>query len=275
MGKSGKQSHHRAFGLEFLKKPPGFFALAALSLLLLGACGIEDYPYLEPVRESNITWEFNTQAAIILPTVFSQQFTHFAIYYRIYISGESILSNIMPADMSKINSTLYQDYNTFLPYTNTDNTSASTQIGTLFSNRKYYSLYTESPELNDILSRSAMGERIVIDFAQTTDGRPPTIEIGGTEYVLWRTTGSERQGESFDIKPDNNRTFVNTSDLHSSTYAASTNSTANNDVQDNTVSGERYTYVSMYILSVGHDLITYSPIFSQPAHIGVFRIPDP
>jgi hypothetical protein len=273
MDKFGKQPNHRAFGLEFLK--PGFFAFVALSLLLLSACGIEDYPYLEPVREGNITWEFNVRAAIVLPNVSSQQFTHFAIYYRIYISGESILSNILPTDMSKINSTLYQDYNTFLPYTNTDNTSASTQIGTLFSNRKYYSLYTESPALNDLLSPSAMGQRIVIDFAQTTDGHPPTIEIGGTEYVLWRTTGKERLGEIFDIKPDNNRTFVNTSDLHSSTYAASTNTTANNDVQDNAVSGERYTYVSMYILSAGHDLITYSPIYSQPVHIGVFRIPDP
>jgi hypothetical protein len=269
MDKFGKQQNHRAFRIELIKNS-ALFAVV-LSLLLLGTCGIEDYPYLEPVLESNISWELNVRAAIRLPYVTSQQFTHFIIYYRIYISGESILSNILPAGMNNINPTLYQDYATFLPYTNTDNTSASTQIGTIFSNRKYYSLYTETPELNDLLSSSALGQRIVIDFSQRD--QPPTIELGGTEYVLWRTTGQERLGEIFDIKPDNNRSFINTSDLNSSDYAAST--AANNDVVNNTVSGPRYTYVSMYIMSTGHDLTTYSPIYSQPAHIGVFRLPDP
>jgi hypothetical protein len=120
-----------------------------------------------------------------------------------------------------------------------------------------------------------MGQRMVIDFAQI-NGRRPTIRIGGgTEYEIWRTTGRERLGEIFDIKPDNDRSFINSSDLNSSEYAASTNTTANNDVVDNAVSGDRYTYVSMYIVSTGHDLVTYSPIYSQPAHIGVFRLPEP
>ncbi|MDR2743164.1 MAG: hypothetical protein LBB98_13580 [Treponema sp.] len=271
MDKSGKQQNHCAFGIEFLKKQAFFIALSSL---LLGACGIEDYPYLEPVREGNISWELNVQATIFLPYITSQQFTHFLIYYRIYISDESILSNILPDDMSKINSTLYQDYTYILPYINTDNTSVSTQIGTLFSNRKYYSLFTESSDLNDLLSSSVMGQRIVIDFSQTTDGRKPTIEISGTEYVLWRTTGRER-GEIFEIKPDNDRSFINTSELNSSEYADSKNVTVNNDVVDKTVSGSRYTYVSMYIVSTGHDLITYSPIYSQPAFIGVFCLPEP
>jgi hypothetical protein len=273
MDKSGKQQNHRSFGTKFLKNP-AFFVIV-MGSLLSGACGIEDYPYLEPVRESNISWDLNVRATIFLPYVASQQFTHFAIYYRIYISDESILSIILPDDMSMINDSMRQDYTTFLPYTNTDNTSVSTQIGTLLSNRKFYSLYTESWELNDLLTSSVMGQRIVIDFSQTTDGRQPTIEVNDTEYVLWRTTGRERLGEIFDIKPDNERAFVNTPELNSSEYADSKNTAFNNDVADKAVEGSRYTYVSMYIMSAGHDLTTYSPIYSQPAHIGVFRLPDP
>ncbi|MDR0377904.1 MAG: hypothetical protein LBH70_08940 [Spirochaetaceae bacterium] len=273
MDKSGKQQNHCVVGIKFLKNLMYF--VIVLSLFLLSACGIEDYPYLEPVEESNITWELNVQATILLPpSITSLQFTHFAIYYRIYISGESILSNILPSDMSKINPALYQNYAAFLPYTRTDTTSGSTQIGTLISNQKYYPLYTETLDLKDVLSRSAIGQRVVIDFRQTTTGRRPTLEIGGREYVLWRTTGKESQGENFDIKPDGDRSFVNTAELNSSQYADSKNITANNDVADNTISGDRYTYVSMYIVSTGYDT-NYNPIFSQPAHIGVFRLPEP
>jgi hypothetical protein len=274
MDKSGKHQNYRTFRVEFLKKP-AFFVIILPFLLLPGACGIEDYPYLEPVREDSITWVLNNEARILLPYVTSQQFTHFAIYYRIYISGEPRENRILPADMSAINSAMDQDYRAFLPYTNTDNTSVSTQIGTLFSIRKYYSLYTSSADINDLLSNPAiMGQPIVIDFAPVS-GRPPTIKIGGADYVLLRTTGKGISGSSdFEIKHDD-RTFINTSELNSSEYAASTNTAVNNDVADKAVSGFRYTYVSMYIVAAGHDLITYNPIYSQPAYIGVFRLPEP
>jgi hypothetical protein len=271
MDKFSQQQNHCAFRIKFLKTQAVFAVV--LSLLLLAACGIEDYPYLDPVRESNISWEFNTRAAILLPYVSSQQFTHFAIYYRIYISDESILSSILPTDMAKINDLLDKDYKYFLPYINSDNMSGSTQIDTYFANRKYYSLYTESGELNDILSKSVMGQRIVLDFSQTTSGRRPILEIGGTEYVLWRTTGRER--EIFEIKPNNDRSFVNSSELNSSEYADSKNNTVNNDVadKDKMVSGNRYTYVAMYIVATGQDM-EFKYIYSQPDYIGVFRLPD-
>jgi hypothetical protein len=267
MDKSSKQQNHCAFRIEFL----------VLSFFLLASCGLEDYPYLERVKESDITREFNTRATILLPNVGSQQFTHFAIYYRIYISDVTTMGTILPADMNNINSLLSLDYSYFLPYVNPDNTSsASTQIDTLFANRKYYSLYTESHELSDLLTSSVEGQGITLDFSQRADGRRPILEVGGTEYVLWRTTGRERLGELFEIKPDNDRSFVNSSELHSSEYAVSTNNAANNDVADKTpVSGDRYTYTAMYIVATGRNLIDFSPIYSQPAYIGVFRLPDP
>jgi hypothetical protein len=278
MDKFSKQQNHRAFGIEFLGRrrgmyrgKPGVFAVVLGCFLLLSTCGMEDYPYLEPIREDAITRELNVRATIPLPFVSSQEFTHFVIYYRIYISDESILSEILPTDMSRINTTLYGDYSAFYPYTNTDNTTVSTQIGTLFANRKYYSLYSASVDMNSLLSSSSMSQRIVIDFAQI-NGRKPTIELGGAEYILWRTTGRERSGEAnFDIEPDD-RSFINTQDLNSDTNARS--DIINNDVVNKTISGPRYTYVSMYIVATGYDN-NYNPIYSQPARIGTFRLPDP
>jgi hypothetical protein len=280
MDKLSEQQNHRAFGTEFLKIPGAadlrFFGIFFLSIFLFISCGIEEYPYLESVRQDAITRELNVQATIPLPNISSSLFTHFAIYYRVYISGESILSQIQEAEMSLVNAALAQDYRNVLPYvTASTSTSGSTQIGTIFANLKYYSLYTESVNLDNLLSNSSMGQSIIIDFAPV-NGRRPTISVGGgTEYVLFRTTGSERPGEArFDIRPDGNRSFINTSDLNSSAYASA--ATVNNDIADNaSVSGPRYTYVSMYIVAAGHDLVTYNLIYSQPAHIGVFRLPEP
>jgi hypothetical protein len=275
MGKSGKQQNHRAFRIKFLKES-AFFVIV-LGSLLCGSCGIEDYPYLEPVEESNITRVMNTRAAILLPNVISVQFSHFAIYYRIYISDVSIVSNILPADMNKINTSLSQDYNAFLSYTSSGSSSgasASTQIATIFLNRKYYPLNAGSINIDDLLSDSAKGRSIVIDFDQT-NGQAPTIQLDGrTEYELFRTSGAGISGSSsFDIKPEGSRVFINTPELNSSQNAASAN--VNNDVADKTVFGDRSTYVSMYIVSTGRDNITFSPFYSQPTFIGVFRLPDP
>jgi hypothetical protein len=271
MDKFSEQQNNRAFGTEFLiRLPPVIF----LSLFLLFSCGIEEYPYLEPVRQDAIHRELNVQATIPLPNITSSLFTHFAIYYRVYISGESILSQILEADMSRLNAALAQDYRNVLPYTSGSSSSGSTQIGTIFANLKYYSLYTDTVNLDNLLSNSVMGQSVVIDFAPV-NGRRPTILVNGTEYVLLRTTGSERSGEArFDILPGGNRSFINTSDINSSVYASASN--ANNDVADNaSISGPRYTYVSMYIVAAGQDLVTYNRIYSQPAHIGVFRLPEP
>jgi hypothetical protein len=282
MDKLSEQQNHCAFGTESLKMPGTadlrFCAIFFLSAFLLGSCGIEEYPYLEPIGQDSIVRELNVRAEIPLPNISSSLFTHFAIYYRVYISGESIVGQILEDDMSRVNAALAQDYRNVLPYTAAStSTSGSTQIGTVFANLKYYSLYTQSVNLDNLLSNSAMGRSITIDFAPV-NGRRPTISIGdGMEYVLFRTTGSERPGEArFDIRPDGNRSFINTSDINSSANASSAN--VNNDVVDNayaSVSGPRYTYVSMYIVASGHDNVTYSPIYSQPTHIGVFRLPEP
>jgi len=240
------------------------FFVIVLDLLLFSSCGIEDYPFLNRVPAGNISQYLNVRATVDLPDETSG-FSHFTIFYRIYVSDESIVSQILSTtDMSRINTTLASDYTGFEPYTTSD--TISTSIATLFSNRKYYTLYVQAASINDLLSS---GQRIIIDFAQLP-GRQPTITAGGTDYVLWRTTGSERPGESFTPQP--NRFFINSTELNRSENATSL---INNDVVDKAVSGPRYTYVSMYIVATGYDPTSFVPFYSQPTHVGIFRLPDP
>jgi hypothetical protein len=240
--------------------------LITILSLLLGSCGIEDYPYLRPVDAASITRYLNERATIDLPQVGSQQFIHFTIYYRIYISGEYISGEISTSDLSRINSFLVSDYAAFVPYTDSD-TVISTSIATLFAGRKYYTLYVENANIDSILSNSAMGEQMSIDFAQTLG--KPILKIHNTEYALWRTTGKDRAGEIFTPTPD--RYFINSEKLNSS---ENTIATINNDVANNTISGPRYTYVSMYIVVTGQDSNSFIPFYSKPAHIGIFRLPS-
>jgi hypothetical protein len=69
-----------------------------------------------------------------------------------------------------------------------------------------------------------------------------------------------------------NRYFVNSDDINNGAYI-NTATYTNLDVQNNSVSGPRYTYASMYIVAYGMDL-SYSNIYSAPTFIGVFRLPD-
>jgi hypothetical protein len=261
MDKSGKQQNNRAFRTKFIKTSKLF--VVVLNLLLFSSCGMEDYPFLNRVPAGNISQYLNERATIDRPDE-TNEFSHFTVFYRIYISDESIVSQILPSEMSRINTMLTSDYNGFEPYTTSD--TISTSIGTLFANRKYYTLYVQAASINNILSS---GQRIIIDFAQQP-GRQPTITAGGTDYVLWRTTGNERPGESFTPQPD--RFFINSTGLHSTENATPL---INNDVVDKAVTGPRYTYVSMYIVATGYDSASFVPFYSQPTHIGVFRLPDP
>ena len=104
--------------------------LAAAAAALLVSCGIEDYAFLYPVPSGDVSVELNHKATIRLPNINLSDyyyFTHFAIYYRIYISGSSY-PTIHTGNMNDLNPLLYADYNAILPYTNGD-TSASTATG--------------------------------------------------------------------------------------------------------------------------------------------------
>jgi hypothetical protein len=230
------------------------------------SCGIENYLYLNQVPQGNIKTELVSKATIILPHVDSEAFTHFTIYYRIYISDQQ-LADINLGDFSNLNSTLSSDYNAFLPYINSD-TTISTSIGTIFRNRNYQTLAVAGMNIEtEVLDKTVQGKTVVLDFIQTP-GSIPRLIIDNAEEYPYYLQRSNNNG-LFRLVPGNGY-FLNTSDLHSTEVS----DTVNKDVAWKNVSGSRYTYVAMYIVVTGIDS-NFSPIYSAPTFIGVFRLPDP
>jgi hypothetical protein len=228
------------------------------------SCGIEDYYYLTPVPVGNITLITNLRANILLSSMSVSYFTNFAIYYRIYISESNESGEIQtsPTSLSNINSTLNSDYSFFNNYT-TSNTMVGTSVGSLFRNRSYYPLATSAGSLDRLLDDNSPGRMVTLNFQDA----PATITLSGSpSYPLYRS------GEVLSPSPSD-RLFYNSSDLLSS---ANTISTVNADVANltNATGAQRYGYVSLYIVAVGIDLITYAQIYSNPTFIGIMRLPD-
>jgi hypothetical protein len=256
-----------------LRRRAGILTAAILICLFFSSCGIYEYIYLNPVASGNITTELNTLATIGLPNFQGTEyriFNHFIIYYRIYISGSNEAGKIQisQTNLSKINQTLSEDYFRFEPYT-TSSSTAATSVAALFSGRNYYPLALENANIDDnvgILGRSSLGKTITLDFKE---GSAPSVKIDNANYVLFRSNGNT-SNDSFSPVPD--RYFINKAELNRSENISSRQ---NKDVADNTaVSGPRYTYVSMYIVVNGTD-DNFSPVFSTPTHIGIFRLPEP
>jgi hypothetical protein len=247
-----------------------FFFLCIAAAGVLCTCGMEDYIYLYPVQESNITIRLTDQAAVRIPSPISSEslyFTHFSIFYRIYISGVLIPSAVTsPEQMRTISTVLYNDYSGIYPSTSNNsssNTTVNTSVGSLFSSRSYYELELEGASIESVLGGGSQGNELVIDFPPLPGDIPSFTVGGGGPYNLLRSTGNG----SFNPQPD--RYFINTSELNASINAGS-NSTVNADVADQSgISGPRYTYVSMYIVKAGRDPNTLGSIYSAPTFIGI------
>jgi hypothetical protein len=239
-------------------------------LFVFFACGIEEYIYLPPVPESSVvTPSDGSRATIQLPQIDAAQFyyfTNFAIFYRIYISGTSFPSaTITPSQYSMLNAALSSDYNAFLPYTDvTTNAGVSAgAVGALFKNRNYWKLEIQDASIDGILE--GVGQIIEIDF-QSVIGRAPTLSGNGVQYVLNRSDGEG----AFSPVPD--RRFLNTAELNSTANATTWKKNADVAPVSGSPSGE-YAYAAMYIVAMGVDN-NFSPIYSSPTFLGVFRLPD-
>jgi hypothetical protein len=238
-----------------------------------GACGMEDYIYLDPVQESSITVRLTEDATLKLPFSIPEEvwyFTHFSIFYRIYISGIPQSSAITsPELMRTINTALYSDYNSIYPSTSSaaTSTSVNTNIASLFSNLKYYELELEGENIQSVLGAGSQGQELRLQFPPQPGSIPVLVLGGGGEKRLYRSTGDGL------FNPQPNRYFVNASELNASVNATTT---GNADVADQSgISGKRYAYVSMYIAKVGRDSNTFANIYSAPTFIGILSLPDP
>jgi hypothetical protein len=248
---------------------------AGIAVLMLCACGLEDYPYLPPV-ESVTREELNTRAVITLPDMGEvNYFNQFVLFYRIYISDIPMQSEITSADMNELNPALLADYSYFSTYTAA--TSSTVNLSTLFSNRHYYTLAVEGGTIETLLGSGLLANRtrtITLDFSENAT---PQLFIGAIPYDAIRSNG----GGAFTPQPVNSRLFINTPDLYDANNAISitnTTTTVNADVVAKAVASQIVpgivTYAAMYIAASGIDVNTLAPIYSVPTFISVFRLPS-
>jgi hypothetical protein len=269
--------------IKFKKKKLNPIKLLALSVLLatlgsgLGSCGIETYKYLDPVDPGGISMELNTTAYISLPGGQPSYFRYFTIYYRIYISDLPVSGVVDTGILAQINPALYADYSYFYSYTNTSSTMVPTTMGTIFSGRKYFPLELENnPPIENVLGSG--GGVVTLDFAANSLFKPALIMDD-----LRVTPGAPRRQLSRNTRNDNNPYannyyFMNSDDVNNGDLISSSSDSSriNQDVQNSaqSISGPRYTYVSMYILSYGLDDSNFTNIYSIPTFIGIFLLPD-
>jgi hypothetical protein len=235
--------------------------------MLFFSCGIEEYAYLEPVPSGNIRLTLNNRATVPLPAQNTgSNFTHYTLYYRIYISDISESGEIQKSRsaMERINPVLATDYFYLEPYTNTNN-SVNTSTATLFRNRSYQVLSYRlgGGEVNDVVKNGPSDLEL---YFPVQTGSIPYLAYGGTTYNLYRSNGSG----TFNPRPD--RYFRNSSEINSSSNVSNT---INADVANKSGSyGSRYTYLALYIAATGLSEPSYTPFYSIPTFIGVFRLPE-
>jgi len=236
--------------------------------LLLGACGIEDISVIPPFPQSNVTQQFNDRAIVRIPNATEYDgtsFINFAIFYRIYVSDILQSSTSSESVFSTINPTLASDYNVFKAYI--DNTTAiNVDMGRIFQNRGYkYLDLSDDNSIFSVLSSSAFGTTLEFNFSSSRD---PTMTAGSNTYTLWRSN----DGGLYSPRPD--RLFRNREELYRTENLVST---INADVQQprsGVTDGRLYTYAAMFIVAVGVNQSSYSDIYSTPAFIHVFQLPD-
>lgn len=229
-----------------------------LSAAFFLSCGIEESYYLPQVPESYITRSNNTGAEIILPNINDPQYyyaTHYSIFYRIYMSDNSIDGEIQTSsDRSNISPNLANDFNFLEPITDPTNKTAITS-STTFSGRFYYELELDGAEIGNILSTN--GGTFRIRFPTMTGDIPVLILVDEQEIQL------RRSRQLISPLPTDDPSFRNSAEL---------NDSVNTDVVTRT-SGA-FAYVSMYIVTVGYNNALFTQMYSKPTHINIFRLPD-
>jgi hypothetical protein len=220
-----------------------------------------------------VTSAGSTSARISIPdNSSSAEFRYYAVFYRIYISDQTIDSITTSQQRYTINRALSSHYNTIDPYTRNDNTSPSS-VATVFSSLKYYPLYAE---IN--LTNASMSQIL-------TDASPYNVSPGSVVELVFANTGPylqisgfpgelplRRSADGFTANP--NRSFFNSTGTGSLSDGSGVSENSNADVETNPYMSfpDRHTYVSLYIAAAGIDK-NFTAVYSRPKHIGVFRLP--
>ena len=204
---------------------------------------------------------------------------NYTIFYRIYISGHPESGTIQTTDsvLTSINPALLSDFRAIFPYADPIETDINTTgVGSLFARRGYFELYVS--HTGDVSDAREIGTLLNIDFPDgisihfpaSGDGAPFLV-ADGVQYTLIRSNG----GGSFAPQPIN-RLFLNHEDLN---YNGNVTEMFNRDTAryryPNPQAPLRFTYVSMYIATIGFDPTTFATVFSKPTHLGIFMLQLP
>jgi hypothetical protein len=246
------------------RRAPGALAAIVSGALFFFSCGIDAYYYLPEVPAGNITTSANQWADINLPGNAPPYFTHFVLYYRIYLSRES-QANM--GNLGSVNSSLDSDYRYFSSYTNAAASTSGVNVSSIMSGRNYQPLFFEAGGVisNDLINTPGGSLRIEFPFAAGSDPFA-IIYPGGGRAELRRSNGDG----AFNPLPD--RSFFNSSQLRD---PVNINSTTNADVVNAGGFGDPpYAYAALYIAGAGVNEQSYTPIFSIPTFVGIFRLPD-
>jgi len=254
--------------LEKMKLPEKrtFLFCVVIASLFLSTCGIEEYYYLPQVPEINIRTQFNTSATINLPPLTSFYYAqNYKIFYRIYISGYFETGSIDTQSIrNTVSPSLDNDFRGIYPNTDSTSTSAGIPANTLFGNYNYFELELDGADINNMLSKN--GGNVSISFPTTQGGFPVMSFNNGVDVF-----NLKRSGKLTTPLPDKDSSFRNSTELSAPENANSIN---NADVSARTGLTQRFAYVSMYIVAAGMNPVGFTPVYSKPTHISVFRLPD-
>lgn len=265
-----------------MKKTCVVLSACFLSLFCLLSCGLEAFYYIDYIPNS--VMDTTVRATINLPSSSSEgynnYFSHFIIFYRIYISNiqeTALIASTTTNDINKtLNSSLTSDFTSL--YSSTDKTSTNPSTANLentFLNRKFFQLELEDANITSVLGSGSLGRTLEIAFPPNSGVRP-TLILNGNSYVLQRVKGDDVLGIPPFYQKPNDRYFLNYPELNDTANATST---INADVAVNTNANAdtdvRYTYVSMYIAAKGTSFeLPPRSIYSQPTFVGVFRLAE-
>jgi hypothetical protein len=134
------------------------------------------------------------------------------------------------------------------------------------TNRSYQPLYFADTSGNIFPNALTSPGTVYLAFLQS--GTAPYLELPGNDRMtLKRSDG----GGTFNPLPSH-RNFLNSAELNSSSNITST---INADVAAPSGSGiTLHAYVAIYIATAGINGQTYTPIFSTPSFVGIFKLPD-
>ena len=250
------------------------------SLFCLLSCGLEAFYYIDYIANSDM--QDTTRATIRLPSSsdegYNNYFTHFIIFYRIYISGEqtdALIASTTTKDLfnRNINTNLNSDYDGLYSITDKTSTDVSTSnLENTFYRRTYFLLTLVNADgspanITSVLGSGSLGKTLEIAFSPVS-AEAPRLILGTNVYIPRRAI----DGPSLNFTPKPDQDFFNHPDLYNT---ANITPQINPDVATNSGANIRYSYVSMYIAATGKTFeLPPRTIYSQPTFIGVFRLAE-